>query len=301
MAGIRSAADDAVANSADSGFVFFPAPVPALPVLLSVPHAGRHYPAALLARCRVSPEVLLRLEDRYADFLISGLTENGFPAIVATTARAALDLNRDPRDIDGQVISGIPRERPLIQSIKQRGGLGLFPRSLPRAGQLWRRQMPWAEAVALIDRLHAGYHAAIETVMDAVQAQHGAALLLDIHSMPPLALPGCGGRRPEVVIGDRFGSSASTRFSELARMVAADHGYAVALNHPYPGYYLIERHGRPANDRHAIQIEIARDIYLDEGLDQPAAGLRRVRTMLNDLAMALGEEAIRNDFPLAAE
>ena len=107
------------------------------------------------------------------------------------------------------------------------------------------------------------------------RGRYDQALLLDLHSMPPLA-PGQGAMpRPDIVIGDRFGGSVPSRYSELARAVATDHGFVAALNHPYPGYYIIERHGRPAAGRYAMQIEISRDLYLDEKMDLPGPGLAR--------------------------
>ena len=61
-----------------AAFTVYNMDVPNIPVLLSVPHAGREYPPELLANLRVSPAELLRLEDRYADRLIQ-------PAIAITS------------------------------------------------------------------------------------------------------------------------------------------------------------------------------------------------------------------------
>lgn len=270
------------------------------PLLLSVPHAGREYPAALLSRARAGMEALIRLEDRFADLLIADLVGAGYAAIVARTPRAMIDLNRDPRDIDRNGITAMPRTQPLIQSVKQRGGLGLFPRSLPRHGDLWRGPVDWAEASRRIAQVHHPYHSRITAMMEDLHARHGQAMLLDVHSMPPLSVHP-GQPRPDIVIGDRFGASASSRFSDLARTVAGDHGFVAALNHPYPGSYLIERHGQPGRGKHALQIEISRDLYLDSELDRPGPGLERTRAMLTELARALADEMIRGEYTLAAE
>lgn len=304
---------DATRGAEGAGYASFPAfachdsaphdpPHDPKPVLISVPHAGRDYPAGLLARSRVSFECLMRLEDRYADHLIEPLIAAGYGAVVARAARALIDLNRDARDVDARAVSGIPRGTPLIVSAKQRGGLGLFPRSLPRVGELWRAPMRWQDAVQAVEQVHQPYHAAVAERLAAIRAIYGEALLLDVHSMPPLEGEKFADvARPDVVIGDRFGASATPRFAEAARSVVMRHGLVAAVNHPYPGSYIAERHGRPASGIHAIQIEISRDLYLDARLDAPGTGMAATRAMLRDLAAALSEELRGGALPIAAE
>lgn len=284
-------------------FAFFATKWPCSPVLISVPHAGRVYPPEVCAQSAHPLAALAMLEDRYADALVEGLDARGYRMIVARMARAVIDLNRDPREIDRRMIAGMPYGQALIETAKSRGGLGLFPRSLPRIGGLWRGLLHWDKAQARIAGIHTPYHARIGQEMRAIRAEHGQALLLDIHSMPPLEPGRFGGNtRPDVVIGDRFGASAASRFSEIARAVVARHGFRCALNHPYPGTYIAERHGRPASGRHALQIEISRDLYLDAGLRELGEGVAAVRAMVADLAETLGDEITRDSgFATAAE
>lgn len=297
---------DAEAGGESPAFGYFGPADPQWPVLISVPHAGRHYPDSVLARSAVPLATLARLEDRHADALVMGLEEQGYGIVCARVARAVIDLNRDPRDIDRRMIAALPHGQALIETAKSRGGLGLFPRSLPRIGGLWRAPMPWAEAHARIEAIHAPYHAELERRLRMIRAVHGQALLLDVHSMPPLEPDRfAGALRPDVVIGDRFGASAASRFAEVAREVVLRHGLKAAVNHPYPGTYIAERHGKPAAGRHVVQIEISRDLYLDAALREPGAGLNALRAMLLDLAESLREEINRAAppaaLPIAAE
>ena len=87
--------------------------VPAGPVVVSVPHAGRAYDEALLAQARVRRDVLQRLEDRWVDRLAYPLVERSVPVLVAQVPRAMIDLNRHEREIDAGMVSGIPRDVPL--------------------------------------------------------------------------------------------------------------------------------------------------------------------------------------------
>ncbi len=274
---------------------------PDRPVILSVPHAGRSYPDDVLAAARVRPAVLRRLEDRWVDLLACPLIARGYSVLIARAPRAMIDLNRHEREIDPGMIADIPREAVLQSSAKLRGGLGLFPRRMPGASDLWQRPMPWTEARHRIEQLHRPYHAAVARLMTAARQAHGHAILIDLHSMPPLPPPAAGQAPPGIVLGDRFGRSASTRLIGLAADVVASHGIGVAQNHPYAGDHLIERHGRPEKGLHAIQVEIDRLLYLDAALDRPGPGVARMQAIVTDLVEALAVELPRTDYALAAE
>ena len=105
----------------------------------------------------------------------------------------------------------------------------------------------------------------------------------------------------KIVLGDRFGRSASTRLMTLAADVAAGHGIVAAQNHPYAGDHLIERHGRPESGMHAIQIEVDRSLYLDDALREPAHGLAQVAELITDIARDLAQNRLSGVFVEAAE
>ncbi|HEX7783066.1 MAG TPA: N-formylglutamate amidohydrolase [Sphingobium sp.] len=271
--------------------------VPRGPVIISVPHAGRDYPNTMLANARCALAGFRRLEDRYADLLTHRLIALGHSVFVARTPRAVIDLNRDVREIDPAMVRGLPRDQPLIASAKLRGGLGLVPRRLQGIGDLWIAPFDWADLSARMSRLHAPYHEALARMMARARDIHGHAILLDIHSMPPLI---SGTPPAQVVLGDRFGRSASTRLVALAADLCAGHGLVATQNHPYPGNYILERHGRPDSGFHALQLEIDRSLYLDSTLDQPGPGLSRIQGLVVDLVDALGIE-LPGAFAQAAE
>ncbi len=241
---------------------------PARPLLISVPHAGRDYPPALLARSRVSPMVLQRLEDRYVDLLARAAIEAGFPCIVAHRPRAWIDLNRSIREIDAAMVDGLSAEEVDPPNSKVRGGLGLVPRWLGSGGELWRDRLMRAELDQRIACDHQPYHRRIADVLAAMEARFGGAVLLDLHSMPSLRFPADG--PPQIVVGDRFGRSASSRFTSLVIEQARQKGLKAALNHPYSGGYILERHGAPSVNVHALQLEIDRGLYLDPSAREPA-------------------------------
>lgn len=274
--------------------------VPHSPVVISVPHAARDYPAGLLALSRFGQAGLERLEDRHADQLAYGLIAQGHTVFVARQPRALIDLNRHEREYDPGQISALPPGHPVLVSAKVRGGLGLVPARLAGFGDLWRGPLPWTELERRVADYHRPYHAALADMMRRTRDAHGHAILIDVHSMPPIA-PANGALPPRVVLGDLYGRSAASRLTALAAAICAGRGLKVAQNHPYPGHYLLERHGRPARGLHALQCELDRSLYLDPALRNPGPGLAAMQRLLCAMALALGQELPRSDFAQAAE
>ncbi|KQX20133.1 MULTISPECIES: N-formylglutamate amidohydrolase [unclassified Sphingomonas] len=289
--------------ASEPAFTILGPAIPRSPVLLAVPHAGRGYPEAVMARARVPMDRLRALEDRHADRLVDQAVAAGATAIVAHVARAAIDLNRDPREIDPAMIDGGIGSGGdtggLVMSGKVRAGLGLFPRRLPSCGELWRARMTADDAARLIAEVHEPYHRAIAERIEETRRQFGTAVLIDCHSMPPLPVRQAGGP-VRIVIGDRFGAGASAAAVDLVMAVIDGVGLRAARNHPYAGGYTIDRHGRPRRQVHAIQIEYDRSLYLDAALDAPTAQIEGCGRLLAAIVAAL-EASFSPDMPIAAE
>lgn len=284
-----------------AAFDRYGADVPTSPVVVSVPHAGRLYAPEMLAAMRVGAEVAQRLEDRGADWLAHDLIARGASVIVAKVPRAIIDLNRGEREIDPDMIADLPRGVGLQSSAKLRGGLGLIPRRMPGVAELWHGRLAWAEIEARIAAVHRPYHAEIARLLDAARAAHGTAVLIDLHSMPPLPSPGLGMPGVPLVLGDRFGRSAAGNLVAAAEGAARAMGFGVARNHPYAGDHMIARHGRPDQGIHAIQLEVDRSCYLDALFDQAGPGLARARALVTGIAEAVARAASGMDWALAAE
>ncbi len=270
--------------------------VPVSPVVVSVPHAGRVYPDAMSALVGLPIARLVMLEDRHVDAVAQASVEQE-TLLIARRARAWIDLNRSAiRDRDPQVDAGASR-LSVSRSDKVRSGIGLIPRRAGGADNIWRRKLTEAEVADRIARDHAPYHAAVDAALSAAHARFGIAVLLDLHSMPPL-----GGPAPtRIVIGDRFGKACAARFSGRIDAVVRGEGVQVAANHPYAGGHILEAHGRPRAGVHAVQLEIDRSLYLDAALDQPGPGLPQVAALVRAIIDALADEALGTAWPLAAE
>jgi N-formylglutamate amidohydrolase len=150
--------------------------------------------------------------------------------------------------------------------------------------------LPYAQLCACVEGIHRPYHAMLAALLEAARRRHGIALLLDIHSMPPLSQAPGGTPPPRIVIGDRFGRSAADRLTDLCADFIRRRALPVAMNSPYAGNHILERHGRPLRGVHAIQIEIDRTLYLDSDLMEPGEGLPAMQRLLTDLAATLTQE-----------
>jgi N-formylglutamate amidohydrolase len=250
------------------------------PVVVASPHSGRHYPAAFLQASVLDARMVRSSEDAYMDELVSAAPTLGAPLIAAEYPRAWIDLNRSPDELDPGVIEGVGR---VMQTPRISSGLGVIPRVVANGRAIYRGKITRAEAEARIAQVWQPYHTALDGLMRAAQAGFGEAVLLDFHSMPHEALDTVtrpGQRRPEVVLGDRFGASAAGEVLDALEDGFLRQGLSVIRNAPFAGAFVTQQYGRPSRGWHAVQIEIDRALYMDERLLRPSADFDAVRRIM---------------------
>ena len=286
----------------------------ALPVMISVPHAGRAYSQALLREMRHPDAAALKLEDRYIDRVARRIAEEtGAALLIAQAPRAMIDLNRAPDDVDWEMFGRAARpeqraeQRADHPTRRARSGLGLIPRRLPGIGELWRRRHDERDLESRIAQIHEPYHARLAAMLAALRERWGAVLLLDLHSMPPL-VGRSGQPAAEFVIGDRFGTTCHGSLVGAGFAVMAEAGRPAAHNRPYAGGYVLDRHARPLAGIHAMQVEVDRSCYLDARMAEPGAGLDSVVAVLARMVRRLSAAVVElsgqagdHGWPLAAE
>jgi N-formylglutamate amidohydrolase len=254
------------------------------PIVLNSPHSGALYPASFLEASALDALALRRSEDAYVDELFAPATRHGAPLLRARFPRAFLDLNREPFELDPHMFSGRLPEFANTRSLRVAAGLGVIPRVVGDAQPIYRAAMPVEQALRRIAALHRPYHAKLAELLESAQRRFGFALLLDCHSMPSSTpdVAGC-----DIVLGDRYGSSAARWVVDAIEAALRGSGFAVRRNKPYAGGYITEHYGAPAAGRHAVQIEINRRLYLDERALRPieaaAALSEAMAAMVGDL------------------
>jgi N-formylglutamate amidohydrolase len=259
-------------ETGDEAFVVLRPETPGRFVFAS-PHSGTVYPPEMGRDPSLSEASLRSAEDALVDRLIVPAADRGAMVVLGRLGRAWVDLNRDPADLDPRLIDGAPDG---AVSARTAAGFGVIPRLTGDGQALYDRRLSLGEAQARLAGTHEPYHAALAEGMKAARARHGEAVLVDWHSMPARATEGVGGARgPDVVLGNRHGSSCGAELTRRLRRAFEALGWRVALNQPYAGGWTTQRWGRPSDGFHAIQIELNRALYFDESARIPGPGWSR--------------------------
>lgn len=283
--GAAAPADDAgVASDAAPPYLVIEPLKRTTPLIFASPHSGRRYPADLLAETRAGIQNLRRSEDAYVDELIGGAAGYGAAVIAATVARAYVDLNRDPAELDPDMYDERLPSFAASCSPRVQAGLGAIPRITGDGQPIYRRKLALADAEQRLASVHRPYHAALARLVADAKESFGCAVLIDCHSMPSCAR---GAAAPDIVLGDRFGASCHPSVTALVEATLRRRGYRVARNAPFAGGHTTQMYGRPGQRVHALQIEVSRALYLDEVTLQRSSGFERVRADFTRVAETL--------------
>jgi len=271
----------------------------AAPLVLNSPHSGARYPPRFLAQSRLDPVTLRKSEDAFVDELAAPSVSVGAPLLRAQFPRAYLDVNREPYELDPQMFEGRLPSYANTRSLRVAAGLGSIPRVVGEAQPIYRQPLKIQEGLERIAALHIPYHAALESLVERARRHFGFSILIDFHSMPSSTpdVAGC-----DIVLGDRFGSSAAGWIVERLDSSLRASGLRVRRNKPYAGGYITEIYGRPAQGRHAVQIEVNRALYMDERTIQRLSNAKALAEALRRAIEAVVERAVSHRISrLAAE
>ncbi|WP_176082859.1 N-formylglutamate amidohydrolase [Martelella sp. HB161492] len=238
--------------------------VQTVPLVFNSPHSGRVYPPAFLAAARLDAHEVRRSEDVFVDELFAAAPACGAPLQRAFFPRAFLDVNREPYELDPRMFDGDLPAHANTTSVRVAAGLGTIPRIVAENMDIYEDRLPAEEAAFRIDNIYKPYHASLKTLLRETKRDFGHAILVDCHSMPGSVSAGSYRRKPDIIIGDRFGTSASRALSYAAVSIFERMGFSTVYNKPYAGGFITEYYGRPANDVHALQVEVSRRLYVDE-------------------------------------
>ena len=234
------------------------------PFVFSSPHSGRCYPKSFLAASRLDAMTLRKSEDSFVDELFARVPKLGAPLIAARFPRAYVDANREPFELDPQLFSEDLPDYANSRTARVLGGLGTIARIVADGEAIYDGPLELDEALKRVRTCHQPYHAALRELLRDARARHGTAMLVDCHSMPSSMVAQQNGKKTDLILGDRFGSSCAREFTALAEAVLREAGFAVSLNRPYAGGYITEHYGRPRKGVHALQIEVSRGLYMNE-------------------------------------
>ncbi|MFK7838283.1 MAG: N-formylglutamate amidohydrolase [Sulfitobacter sp.] len=269
-------------------------------VVFASPHSGRDYPFTFLRNSVLDQHAIRSSEDAFVDQLFDCAPTFGAAFIKAGAPRAFVDLNRACDELDPALIEGVRRRghNPRIAS-----GLGVIPRVVANGRAIYRGKLSRAEADRRIEEYWRPYHNRLQALLDAAHQRHGQAVLIDCHSMPHEAMDGVarsGMKRPDIVLGDRFGAAASGDVVDRVEAAFAAAGFVVTRNTPFAGAYITQAYGRPGRGQHAVQVEIDRSLYMNETLIRPNGAFDQMRDALRQVVAEVAQIG-RGRVPLAAE
>ncbi|MFK8033818.1 MAG: N-formylglutamate deformylase [Hyphomicrobiales bacterium] len=260
------------------------------PIVLGLPHTGTYVPEEILADLNENGHKLADT-DWNVDKLYEGLLP-GISTVRANFHRYVVDANRDPSGVSlypGQNTTGLC---PLTDF----DGVSLYkPGQEPNAAEVERRRITF----------HAPYHEALETELKRVRAEHGIAILYDSHSIRSKVPFLFEGTLPDFNIGTNLSTTCAKSIEqETLRVCAGQHRYHHVLNGRFKGGWTTRHYGRPAENMHAIQMELAQSTYMEEAAPwaysaEKAACIRPVLQEILEtiagLASTLNPEQRRNN------
>jgi N-formylglutamate deformylase len=262
--------------------VFAPSPeTAAIALVLDSPHSGTRYPSNFDYACQFS--LLRNAEDTHVDDLFGDAPALGATLVCAQFPRSYIDPNRRTEDVDADMIAGRWPHK-IDHSPKTKSGIGLIWRLIDVGMPIYRRKLAVAEVEARIAHCHAPYWATLRAAVESTYARHGRVFPLNCHSMPEeasgLSWISKGTKFPDIVLGDRDGSTCAPEFMAMLHGAFLDEGMSVAINDPYKGVELVKQFGNPREHRHSIQVEINRRLYMNESTRERHANYPNLKAAL---------------------
>jgi N-formylglutamate amidohydrolase len=256
------------------------------PIVFNSAHSGRHYPERFLRMTRLDELSIRQSEDAFVDELFGRAPHLGTPMLRAHFPRAYLDVNREPWELDPQMFAEPLSDRFNTTSPRVAAGLGTIARVVAENKPIYRDKLSLEDARMRIEGIYIPYHATLQRLLTDAAQNFGVAVLIDCHSMPRISRTG-DRLAPDIVLGDRYGTTCGTGLIDLAEMVFAGAGLRVARNRPYAGGFIARTYGRPQHGIHAIQVEISRHLYMNEVTLEKNDGFNAMRQLLERLTLTL--------------
>ena len=259
------------------------------PIIFNSPHSGSVYPHDFLAASRIELASLRRSEDSFVDELIAALPDRGFPTVRVNFPRSYVDVNREPYELDPRMFNGRLPSFANTRSMRVAGGLGTIPRVVGDGQEIYRERIDVEDALGRIEALYKPYHRALRRLINRAHQAFGTVILVDCHSMPSVGVSRDEPRRPDIVIGDRYGTSCAGVLPDVVEQVMGGLGYSIGRNKPYAGGFITEHYGNPASGLHTVQLELNRAIYMDERRRERSVRFAQVAADFTALADALAD------------
>ena len=248
-------------------------------VIVSCPHAGRHYPEELVAAGSIGLAALRDLEDFAVDTLLYDLRHTNIGGISSQIARAYIDMNR-PEDALDQNMFHEP-VKAAKQSRKVLAGYGLLPRLTSARTPIYDKLLSAEAANQRIEFAYRPYHNKLQELLRNGTQSHGHYVLVDFHSMP--ATDQYDRPLPDIVLGDCNGRTLAPYMGKQIDDFIRSKDFTIGWNTPYSGGYITSHYGKATSTGQSLQIEVNRSLYMRSPYQIDAEGAARVTALLTAL------------------
>jgi N-formylglutamate deformylase len=273
-------------------------PLQTVPLVFASPHSGRCYPDEMLAASRLDGLSLRRSEDSFVDELFAAAPDLGAPLLAASFPRAWCDVNREAWELDPTMFADRLPSWVNTGSARVGAGLGTIARVVASGEVIYRDKLSFADAERRIQGCWQPFHQALARLVADTRAEFGYCLLIDCHSMPTHGHVSRMATKPaDFVLGDAHGTACAPHLTRRVEALLTELGYSVRRNDPYAGGYITRHYGRPREGVHALQIEIARELYMDEARIERLPGFGVMQQSVTRLIAGLIEQSRRLDQP----
>lgn len=234
-------------------FNFSPARENQVPILISVPHCGIHFPDEIKDQYKSNLALSPDDTDWFVDKLYDFAPAMGMTMISAVYSRWVIDLNRDPKSkplySDGRIITGLCPTTNFL-------GEPLYKDD--------REAVSEEEIKRRLDQYYLPYHAKVQELLNELKAKFGKVLLWDCHSIRQFVPTIHKQKFPDLILGDADGDSADASLIEIVLKNFRAANYSFQHNTPFKGGTITRHFGKPSKNQHALQLEMTKVNYMDD-------------------------------------
>lgn len=258
------------------------------PIVLSSPHAGSLFPPEFLAHTALTEHELRRSEDCFVTELVKEASDEGIPLLSLNLPRTFVDVNRDKIEIDDTMFFDAPQNAD-INSRRCRVGLGVLHRVVYHNKNIYNGLLSYQEALERLKNVYDPYHKRLKQLVDKCVRKFGYCLLVDCHSMPSMICNIMNESKPlDICICNLFDQSCPPEVSAKLYESLDNKGYVVDFNRPYAGAFITFNYCQPRKNIYTLQIEVNRNLYMDEQSYQKKSVFQSVAKNLSQSLVELG-------------
>lgn len=262
-------------------------------IIYNCPHSGEMFPLGFTQSSAIDLHTLLCSGDSFVDLLYAEAARNGSCLFKNNYARSFMDTNRAALELDPDMFSGDIPSNLLSDSHKVKLGFGSIAKYGYTRKDIYKDKIPYVEAEHRLNTYYYPIHQALKSLLNKNHQEFGYTLLIDCHSMPSYGFLGHPTKhipQPDIILGNLHGKSCHPAITNFITEHFKNYNFTVSHNDPFAGGYNTETYCDIKNNKHAIQIEINKSLYMNEKERRPNRYFDAFKTIISALMFHLNED-----------